>query len=105
MFKNAARLARLDGWEPTPDILRHSDPSHEWLNKDRALEAIKRRERWASDLSVRRYEKGSRAMRRLATLDRGRQLLLAEADAHLEGAPHAGRAVAFDQRRRELGLA
>ncbi|CAK0819174.1 unnamed protein product, partial [Prorocentrum cordatum] len=95
MFKEAAALVGLESWELTPYILRHSGPSHDWLTKARSLEAIKRRGRWASDLSVRRYEKGSRVMRRLASLDRGRQLLLAEADRMLEGALKDGRINGF----------
>ncbi|CAK0897361.1 unnamed protein product, partial [Prorocentrum cordatum] len=95
MFKEAAALVGLESWELTPCILRHSGPSHDRLTKARSLEAIKRRGRWASDLSVRRYEKGSRVMRRLASLDRGRQLVLAEADRLLEGALKDGRINGF----------
>ena len=104
MFKEAAALVGLESWELTPYILRHSGPSHDWLTKARGLEAIKRRGRWASDLSVRRYEKGSRVMRRLASLDRGRQLLLAEADRLLEGALKDGRTGGFARLLRDVGL-
>ena len=74
------------------------------FSKARGLEAIKRRGRWVSDLSVRRYEKGSRVMRRLASLDRGRQLLLAEADRLLEGALKDGRTGGFARLLRDVGL-
>ncbi|CAK0801682.1 unnamed protein product [Prorocentrum cordatum] len=104
MFKEAAALVGLESWELTPYILRHSGPSHDWLTKARSLEAIKRRGRWASDLSVRRYEKGSRVMRRLASLDRGRQLVLATADRLLEGALRDGRINGFARLLQDVGL-
>ena len=69
------------------------------------MDAIKRRGRWLSDLSVRRYEKGSRVMRRLASLDRGRQLLLAEADRFLEDALQDGRMNNFVRVLQDVGLA
>ena len=105
MFKETAARVGLADWELTPYILRHSGPSHDWLTKARGLEAIKRRGRWVSDLSVRRYEKGSRVMRRLASLDRGRQLLLANADRQLEGTLRDGRTNGFAHVLRDVGLA
>ncbi|CAK0856813.1 unnamed protein product [Prorocentrum cordatum] len=104
MFKEAAALVGLASWELTPCVFRHSGPSHDWLTKARGLGAIKRRGRWASDLSGRRYEMGSRVMRRLAHLDRGRHLLLAEADWLLEGALQNGRTGNFARVLRDVGL-
>ncbi|CAK0852610.1 unnamed protein product, partial [Prorocentrum cordatum] len=104
-FKEAAPLVGLASWELTPYILRHSGPSHDWLTKTRTLEAIKRRGRWVSDLSMRRYEKCSRGMRRLASIDCGKQLLLAEAEAQLEVALSSGQLGCFASRRQEVGLA
>jgi hypothetical protein len=40
--------------------LRHSGPAHDHLQKTRTLSNIKKRGRWQSDRSVRRYEKSGR---------------------------------------------
>ncbi|CAK0855216.1 unnamed protein product, partial [Prorocentrum cordatum] len=96
MFKRAAADVGLEAWELTPYILRHAGPSHDWLTKARSLGGIKRRGRWISDMSVRRYEKSSRVMRRLATLPRDCQLLLAESANNLEAGLRFGHVGRFE---------
>jgi hypothetical protein len=54
---------------PLPYQLRHSGPSVDFADGSRGLAAIKRRGRWRTDSSLRRYEKGAqltRSLRRLA---------------------------------------
>ena len=104
MFKRAAADVGLGAWELTPYILRHAGPSHDWLTKARSLDGIKRRGRWISDMSVRRYEKSSRVMRRLATLPRDRQLLLAESANYLEAGLRFGHVGKFESRLQDVGL-
>ncbi|CAK0818925.1 unnamed protein product, partial [Prorocentrum cordatum] len=105
MFKRAAADVGLEAWELTPCILRHAGPSHDWLTKARSLGGIKRRGRWISDMSVRRCEKSSRVMRRLATLPRDCQLLLAESANNLEAGHRFGHVGRFESRRQDAGLA
>jgi hypothetical protein len=69
LFKKAAGVAGLVELNPCPYLLRHSGPSHDYLTKSRDLVDIKRRGRWLSEASVRRYEKSSRVMRQLQGLD------------------------------------
>ena len=49
-------------------MLRHTGPSQDRLSNQRSLAQVKRRGRWASDSSVKRYEKSSRINARLAAL-------------------------------------
>ena len=49
-------------------MLRHSGASHDFGTKSRTLLEIKRRGRWRSDDSVRRYEKGGRLSSQLRSL-------------------------------------
>ena len=104
IFKSAADEVGLGAWNLTPYILRHAGPSHDWLTKARSLDAIKRRGRWVSDMSVRRYEKSSRVMRRLAVLPRDRQLLLNEATVQLEAGLRFGHVGKFESMLRAVGL-
>jgi len=48
--------------------LRHGGASHEVLMGRRTLQELKKRGRWASDSSVKRYEKGGRLNQQLALL-------------------------------------
>ncbi|CAK0903612.1 unnamed protein product [Prorocentrum cordatum] len=45
---------------PPPCILRHSGASRDFAEQRRTLVGVKRRGRWRTDASVRRYEKGGR---------------------------------------------
>ena len=49
--------------------LRHAGASHDFLTRTRELEAIRRRGRWMSWKSLRRYEKGPRLSQALQNLD------------------------------------
>jgi hypothetical protein len=68
---DAAAQLGLEGRGKVPVLyqLRHGGASHEMLTGFRSLEALKRRGRWASDASVRRYEKGGRIGQVLSRLD------------------------------------
>ena len=69
-----ARAFRLSGMilglDPPPMLyqLRHSGPSADFAGGRRSLDSIKRRGRWRTDASVRRYEKGGRVTDQLGRL-------------------------------------
>ncbi|CAK0790921.1 unnamed protein product, partial [Prorocentrum cordatum] len=69
VFRRAATALHLGVLgPPTLYTLRHGGASHEYLAKFRSLDEIKKRGRWVSDSSLRRYTKGGRVaeqMRRL----------------------------------------
>ena len=54
--------------------MRHGGASHELAVKARPLDEIKKRGRWLTDTSLRRYEKGARLPELLAKIPRDRQL-------------------------------
>ena len=58
----------LESWNITAYLLRHTGPSHDHLNQLRPLAEIKRRGRWCSDRSVKRYEKAGLVTGRLASV-------------------------------------
>ena len=62
-FAQAACLAAVDHLEPQLYSLRHGGASADALRRTRSIEEIKKRGRWTSDASVRRYEKAALAMR------------------------------------------
>ena len=43
-------------------VMRHTGASDDWLRRARSIAEIKRRGRWASDRSLKRYEKSARTM-------------------------------------------
>ena len=53
---------------PTPYSLRHGGASHDALTNRRSLAEIKKKGRWRTDSSVRRYEKAAVAMKQLSKL-------------------------------------
>ena len=67
-FKRASSALGLDFLEPSLYQLRHGGASHELLTGVRPLDAIKKRGRWCSDASLKRYEKGGRVQQQLALL-------------------------------------
>ena len=79
----AAAALGLTPWNITPYLFRHTGPSDDFVSKRRSLDAIKRRGRWASDASVRRYEKGSRVNARLMELSKEMLLHCRQCDLHL----------------------
>ena len=88
-FASLFREAGLKlGLSPPPMLyqLRHSGASLDFAAGDRDLLGIKRRGRWRSDTSLRRYEKGGRVTSQLQSL------------------PHAVRAYALESARRLLGV-
>ena len=74
----------LTAWNITPYLFRHTGPSDDFVSKRRCLDAIKRRGRWASDASVRRYEKGSRVNARLMELTKEMLRHCHQCDLNLE---------------------
>ena len=70
LLKKAGDMLKLQEWDLDPYVLRHTGPSQDRLSNQRSLKQVKRRGRWASDSSVKRYEKSSRINARLAALPR-----------------------------------
>ena len=62
LFHKAQTLLRLpnDLGVQQLYVLRHSGASADWINQKRTRMGIKDRGRWASDASLRRYQKGGR---------------------------------------------
>ena len=83
LMKSAANLVGVSAWDISPYCCRHAGPSHHWLTQVRTLPAIKRRGRWASDASVKRYEKSSRVTRRFEGLSEQTLEILRRSEAHI----------------------
>ncbi|CAK0822825.1 unnamed protein product, partial [Prorocentrum cordatum] len=66
-FRRAARRLGLEP-APMPYLLRHAGASRDFVNGLRPLSEVKRRGRWKTDASVRRYEKGGRLSEQFARL-------------------------------------
>ncbi|CAK0804177.1 unnamed protein product, partial [Prorocentrum cordatum] len=82
VFRRAATALHLGVLGP-PSLctLRHGGASHEYLAKFRSLDEIKKRGRWVSDSSLRRYTKGGRVaeqMRRLPISEQRRATRLVD---------------------------
>ena len=67
-FTAAAKELGIASLGGTAGHLRHSGPSHDMGCRHRTLAAIKLRGRWASDASVRRYQKEGRVSEQLAKI-------------------------------------
>ena len=65
MFGCGAHLAGVGHLQLVPYMLRHGGASHDALAGRRSIAAIKKRGRWRSDQSLRRYQKESLAMAQL----------------------------------------
>ena len=63
--------------------LRHGGASHDFLMQTRSLVEIKKRGRWGSDLSVKRYQKASRALAELKKVPKATQALGHHVEQHL----------------------
>ena len=72
LVHSAATHLGLETWNIVPHVFRHSGPSHDFFARLRDLPTIKRRGRWMSDRSVRRYEKSAQLMGRLRTINNAR---------------------------------
>ena len=74
-FQESVATARLEAAGPWVLYqLRHGGASHELAVQARRLDEIKKRGRWLTDTSLRRYEKGARLPELLAKIPRDRQL-------------------------------
>ena len=78
-----ASLLGLESWQLSPFVLRHTGPSHDHLSHLRSLPEIKHRGHWASDTSLRRYEKSSQVTARLESLPEKTLAFLQRADAEI----------------------
>lgn len=67
-FNRLAELTGVNILKPHPYALRHGGASHQYLTKQLAIAAIKRKGRWKADNSVRRYEKSARVAKETAAL-------------------------------------
>ncbi|CAK0906231.1 unnamed protein product, partial [Prorocentrum cordatum] len=67
LFRRAARRLGVKP-EPVPYLLRRTGASRDFVNQLRPLREVKRRGRWKTDTSVRRYEKGGRLSEQFARL-------------------------------------
>jgi hypothetical protein len=67
-FRSAWTALRLEPLSPSLYGLRHGGASEDLLHRLRTPEAVKRRGRWASDESLRRYGKETRLLSELAKL-------------------------------------
>ena len=63
MLRDPAALSGVSHLRPQLYSLRHGGASHDALTRRRPLSEIKKRGRWASDQTVRRYEKAALAQR------------------------------------------
>ena len=61
-------VLRLGSLAPTLYMLRHGGASEDMLTGKRSVEAIKRRGRWRSDTSLRRYTKETRLLKELSKM-------------------------------------
>ena len=67
LFRRAARRLGVTP-DPMPYLLRHTGASRDFVNQLRPLREVKRRGRWKTDASVRRYEKGGRLSEQFSRL-------------------------------------
>ena len=82
-MSRVARLLGLESWNLSPYVLRHTGPSHDHLSHLRSLPEIKRRGHWASDTSLRRYEKSSQVTARPESLPEKTLAFLQPADSEI----------------------
>ena len=68
-FRRSAQELDLHRLRLVPHCLRHTGPSHDRYHGFLSQAGIKDRGKWASDLSVRRYEKHAMLLRQLALLE------------------------------------
>ena len=68
LLRLAARVTGSDILDPQPYGLRHGGASMDILTSRRSLSEVKKRGRWKTDASVRRYEKATLALKQLARL-------------------------------------
>ena len=83
-FTEAAADCLVSQLASSPYSLRHGGASHDALTSRRPLSEIKKKGRWQSDASVRRYEKASLALAQLAKVPTNTQLYSKQVEAQLE---------------------
>jgi len=68
MFNEAVAYLGLAALRPCRYALRHGGASHDLMSRQRSVEETKRRGRWRSDASLRRYAKETRALAELSKM-------------------------------------
>ena len=84
-LQTAAEAWGLGAWNVTAYLLRHTGPSHDHLNRLRPLAEIKRRGRWGSDRSVKRYEEAALVTGMLASIPAPVVKRMRECEAEVPG--------------------
>lgn len=69
VWKQTIAQLGIDQLQPCRYAMRHGGASADLTTKARTVEAVKRRGRWRSDASLRRYAKESRVLSQLAKVD------------------------------------
>ena len=83
-FRECLVLTGLDKLKFEPYSLRHGGASFDRMTNRRTLDAIKRRGRWTSDSSLRRYERAATAQRVLTQLPEESKLYGHRVAQHLQ---------------------
>ena len=83
-FSEAVKSCGLVALRCTPHCCRHGGPSADYATRHRTLSEIRRRGRWKSELSLRRYEKSGRLAKQVSKLsaDQIRKAKLVAAQLH-----------------------
>ena len=68
-FQKALGMLSLGGYHFSPYSVRHAGPSNDYLHHRRDLTEIKRRGRWKSDSSLRRYTKATKLQQLAQEID------------------------------------
>ena len=101
-FGAAVQLVGLSGLHPSLYSNRHGGASEDLLSGARSVEAVKRRGRWKSDSSLRRYGKEARLLSELGKVPLATRQMGDTALTNLEGL-FADRSAARRLRRKFLG--
>ncbi|CAK0875589.1 unnamed protein product, partial [Prorocentrum cordatum] len=67
-FRDAAKALGYEKLNITPHTVRHTAPSHDIYHKQRTLEQVRRRGRWAAKKSVTRYERHAKLFKQYSKL-------------------------------------
>eukprot|EP00973_Karenia_brevis_P006482 882223-Karenia_brevis.AAC.1 len=65
---HACRDLKLEALKPTLYSLRHGGASEDILRRRRSVQEVKRRGRWTSDASLKRYAKEARLLSEISKL-------------------------------------
>ena len=68
-FRAGAEKAQVAQLEAIPYSLRHAGPSHDKLSRKRTIADIKKRGRWRTNQSVRRYENSGNVLKQISKIN------------------------------------